>query len=114
MRLYKKGDVVQLAKVRDSYVFNKKSSDSHFYFVEPQTNGNVFLRGLTHLYVPDKKRMNQLRSGLLEKVFIDGFDTPSGVSVKKVETTDINGNPMSLSDVASHSVKGIWKRKILK
>lgn len=84
------GKKVYLAKIKDSYIFDKDSHKSHFYICLKDRNGKIKLRGLTHLYKPDSRRMGQLRGGLIYKRKFFNFDAVSGVN-KKIIFNDING-----------------------
>lgn len=109
----KKAKTCYLAKVADDYVFGGNLNSSHLYLVHKDKGNNKTckLQGLTHLYIPDSKRFSQLRSGLLSKVHIDGFDCPSGLKAE-ILTSDFGGKQLLLKDVVNHSADGIHKVKV--
>ena len=103
-----------LAKIKDSYIFNKNSYKSHWYFVYLDKNKNVkYLRELTHLFIKDKNRFAKIRKGYLEKKKIDIFDTASGLYKNKIYK-DINGNKFTRGSIKNNAVYRRFKFKILK
>lgn len=112
--MFKKEKNVFIAKVHDSFIFDQKSNKFHFYVVDRKKNSkNVDLYELTHLYVPDRKRISQLKSGLIGKIKLNNFDCASGIYLNPI-SADINGHPLMAKDVANNSKDGIHKVKIIK
>ena len=72
---------MRLAKIKNNYLFNSNNPNgihtyAVYYYKKTKSNRAI---GLTHLYVKDKNRFNQVRRGniLVEK--FKEFDVPSGV-----------------------------------
>ncbi len=83
-----------IKKIKDSAMFKGgNSSYSHWYLVSQHKNGRNYYRRLTHLYNPDVKRFIQLKRGVLEKIYISTFETPSGLNKeiihKNVKSDDV-------------------------
>lgn len=103
-----------LAKIKDNYMFSKKSENdkSHWYAVYYLNNKVIKCYQLTHLYKPDKKRFEQLRKGLIKKVYIKGFDTPFGLKKKNIQV-DINGNKLAKKEILNNSTSKIYGRNLM-
>lgn len=102
---------IKLLKINDSYVFDsKRTKGSHWYFVGNNKKDGMYLRGVTHLYIPDKKRFNQVNQGILIKAHVKSFATPQGVSIKIIKT-DAKGNPFSLDEINKSTVYSKGNRK---
>ena len=83
-----------IKKIKDSSMFKGGNSNySHWYLVNKDKHGRNYYRRLTHLYNPDAKRFSQLKRGVLEKVYVSTFETPSGLNKeiihKNVKTNDV-------------------------
>lgn len=70
----------------------------------------MYLRGMTHLYVPDDKRFKQVRNGLLIKAQVKTFETPQGVKTNIIKT-DAKGNPFSLDEINKNTVYSKGNRR---
>ena len=104
---------VYLAKIKDSFIFDRNSRRSHWYFVYLDKNKQVkYLKELTHLYKPDRVRFHQLNNGRLKKIKIDIFDTASGVYKNKI-CRNINGTRFTRNDIRINSDYRRFKFKIL-
>ena len=99
---FKKCCNVKYARVKDSYIFNKKSKGTHLYLVNDSNPNKVKLQELTHMYIPDKKRFSQKAKGLIEEIYLDDFGASSGLK-KRIITKDINGKKISSSDLKKYS-----------
>lgn len=75
-----------LAKIKNKFMYktDKNDNGSHWYLVYMRKDKVLFLKGITHLYIPDKKRMYQRNVGLLDERRITSFETPQGVYKKKI------------------------------
>ena len=72
---------MRLAKIKNRYLFNSNNPNGvHTYAVyydrSTKTNRAV---GLTHLYVKDNKRFNQVKRGNIMVEKFKEYDVPSGV-----------------------------------
>lgn len=80
-----------LIKLEDSKMFGGRKNHSHWYIARKIRNKDEYkLNQLTHLYVPDKKRFNQLKNHILKKVKVTGFDVPSGMNVRIITRDHFN------------------------
>lgn len=105
---------IKLLKIKDSYVFDsKRTKGSHWYFVGNNKKDGMYLRGVTHLYIPDKKRFNQVNQGILVKARVKSFATPQGVKTNII-TSDSNGNKFNEFDIKKNTVESkgnsIWRK----
>lgn len=88
---------MRLAKIRNDYMFTSGNpSGEHTYAVYSE-NGEVRAIPTTHLYVPDKDRMDKLHKGLLRKVKFAGYETPSGVE-NRYYNANAQGGKIDLQD----------------
>ena len=88
-----------LIKLKDSDMFGGYPDKSHWYLARKVRNKDEYrLNELTHLYKADKKRINQVKTGLLRKIKISGFETPSGMDVK-ILSKDNNNNKITFNSL---------------
>lgn len=100
---------MRIARIKDSYIFDKTSNGSHLYAVYYDRANRCYRAvGLTHLYVPDSNRFNQVKRGLLMKTKLPNFETPSGVD-NKFYSRNINGGNI---DLKSKDILSISKRHL--
>lgn len=95
---------MRLAVIKGRYFYKTNNADeTHTYAVyrDPKSK-EVRAVQTTHLYKPDKDRMEDLHKGLLCKVKFAGYETPSGVN-NKYYNTNIQGKPIDLkhADIVS-------------
>ena len=88
-----------LAKIKNRYFYKSDKGDStHTYAVyKDSISEEVRAVPTTHLYVPDEKNMEKLHKGLLCKVNLPGYETPSGVH-NYYYNQNINGKQINLQD----------------
>lgn len=93
-----------LAKIKNKFMYKTDSDDngSHWYLVYTRRNKVLFLKGVTHLYIPDKKSMHQRNIGLIEERRITTFETPQGVYKNKIYKNAV-GKRLNLSDIKRNS-----------
>lgn len=70
---------------RKMYKAKKDYDGYHWYLVYTRKGKVLYLRRLTHLYKPDHRRFRQVKQGIFEKRKVTTFDTPQGVTVKKIK-----------------------------
>ncbi|MGN0823575.1 MAG: hypothetical protein ACI4MB_00745 [Candidatus Coproplasma sp.] len=88
---------MHLAKIQNDYMFTSNEPlGVHTYAVYTENN-EVRAIPTTHLYVPDKERMDKLHKGLLCKVKFAGYETPSGVE-NRYYNTNAQGGKIDLQD----------------
>lgn len=88
---------MRLAKIRNDYMFTSGNpSGEHTYAVYTE-NEEVRAIPTTHLYIPDKERMEKLHKGLLRKVKFAGYETPSAVG-NQFYNTNAQGGKIDLQD----------------
>ena len=91
-----------LAKIKDSFMFGGSPNKSHWYLVYTRKNKVLYLKETTHLYLPDSKRMNQVKNGYLRKAYITSFDTPTVVYKKKINKS-FSKETLTISNVKNNS-----------
>lgn len=110
-RIRKEKRTMKLMKIKDSYMFREKDpykaktkskNAARWYFVYDK-HKPVYVKGLTHLYYPDRKRFYQLKKGWLTKVKVNSFDVPSGM--KAAEFRNAEGKPLSMKDIKDNTVQ---------
>lgn len=84
------------------YKTDKNDNGSHWYLVYTRKNKVLFLKGVTHLYIPDRKRMYQRNSGILEERRITSFETPQGVYKNRIYN-NVFGKRLNISDIKKNS-----------
>lgn len=105
----KKVKIVRIARIKDSYIFDKNSKGSHLYAVYYVRSSRSYRAvGLTHLYTPDPNRFNQVKKRILMKTKFPNFETPSGVD-NKFYSKNINGGNI---DLKSKDILSISKRHL--
>ena len=92
-----------LAKIKDSFMFGGSKYSSHWWLINKDQVKGVYALETTHLYIPDEKRMRQVRYGILKKVKFTCFDTPSGMSKKKYFKS-FNGVKLNYRNIKKNSV----------
>lgn len=90
---------MRLIKIRNKYLFNSNNPNgTHTYAVFYDRKEKEYRAvQITHIYVPDEKRQEQLKKGLLKKVKFNQYEVPSGVK-NNYFAANINGNKISLKD----------------
>ena len=98
---------MKLLKIKDSYMFKNPKGDnpygSHWYLVYTPKGKTPYVKELTHLYKPDRNKMDDVHNGLLTKVRVTGFDVPSGMS--SIKKDDYFGNPLTLEGIKNNTVE---------
>ena len=105
---------MHLVKIKNRYFYKSDKGDStHTYAVYMDSKtGEVRAVPTTHLFVPDEKNMEKLHKGLLCKVNLPGYETPSGVH-NYYYNQNINGKQINLQDNDIDVIKLRWLRKQL-
>ena len=117
---------MRLAKIKNRYLFKSSNPNgTHSYAVYFDRKSKSYRAvGLTHLYVKDNKRFQQVQKGHIMVTKFKEFDVPSGVKnsyfVKNTSGGKININDASnvtlisqryLSKKQSSMIKGFAKRQ---
>ena len=84
------------------YKTDKSDEGSHWYLVYTRKNKILYLKGVTHLYLPDKKRFAQRNAGILDERKISSFETPQGVYKTKIYKNSI-GKRLCINDIKMNS-----------
>lgn len=103
---------MRLVKIKNKYFFNSsKPNGTHTYAVyyDKQTKQNRAI-ALTHLYVKDEKRFNQVRKGNILVTNFKEFETPTGVQNYYYSKTTGNAK-ISLKD---NDIVKVYKRYLPK
>ena len=66
----------------------------------------VYAKQITHLYVPNPKRFEQVRKGYLIKAYVKGFKTPQGIT-KKEYLVSADGTPLSYANINKNKTSAI-------
>lgn len=120
---------MRIVRIKNRYLFDgDKPNGIHSYAVyyDRKTKQNRVI-GLTHLFVKDKKRFNQIKRGLLMKENFKEFETPTGVKNyyfsknymgEKIDLTDKNNvvyiSKKHLSKKQADKIKNFAKKNINK
>ena len=100
---------MRIARIKDSYIFDKNSNGSHLYAGYYDRSSKSYRAvGLTHLYVPDSNRFNQVSRGFLMKTKLPGFDAPTGVK-NSFYSKNLSGG---FIDLKSSGVISVSKRHL--
>ena len=88
---------MRIARIKDSYMFDKNSKGSHWYVLYYDRPSSSYRAvELTHLYSPDKKRFDKVKKNTLMKMKFSKFETPSGVD-NSYYSTDINNKKINVN-----------------
>ena len=103
---------MRLVKIKNKYLFKSNNPEGYhtyavYYDKKSKSNRAV---GLTHLYIKDKKRFNQVNKGNILVMKFKEFDIPSGVKNSYFSKT-LSGGKINLKhkDVISVSKRYLSK-----
>lgn len=90
---------MRLAKIKNRYLFNSNNPNGvHTYAVYyDKSTKRTRAIGLTHLYIKDNKRFNQIKRGNVMVKKFKEFDAPSGVKNSYFDK-NIIGEKINLRD----------------
>lgn len=101
---------MKLVKIRNSYLFKSDNPlGTHTYAVyydRKNKRNNAIV--LTHLYLKDPKRFNQVKKGNIMISKFKEFDTPSGVQ-NSYYSKSISGDVI---DLKNSNVVKVYKRRL--
>lgn len=101
---------IRLCKIKNKYLFksdNPEGNHTYAVYYDKKSKKNRAIQ-LTHVYVRDEKRFEQIKKGNIKLEKFKEFDVPSGVK-NRFYDKDINGNNIDLSDKTNVIVS---KRKL--
>ena len=82
---------------------------AHWYLVYNNKKDGVYAKQITHLYVPDPKRFEQVRKGYLIKAYVKGFVTPQGIK-SHTYYSSADGNKLTIVDIDKNETSSIKGR----
>lgn len=90
----KECDFMRIAKIKNSYLFksNNPNGTHHYAVFYDRKNKRYNAVQLTHLYVKDKSRFQQVKRGNISIERFKEFDTPSGVKNSFYNKNSSGGN----------------------
>lgn len=104
---------MRLVKIKNKYLFNSNKPNGYHYYATYYDRKNKRYNAvqLTHLYVKDSTRFNQVSKGNIMVMKFNGFDVPSGVR-NQYYFKDVNGQNICLKNKnVLHVSKNHLKKK---
>lgn len=90
---------MRLAKIKNKYMYKGDNGEGHHHYLifynRKEKRYNAIQ--LTHLYLKDQKRFDQVNKGVVKIEQFKEFDVPSGVK-KEVINHNVNGKNINLKN----------------